>query len=154
MTSTIRPLFAYVGSYATPERHGACNRINIYRVDPRRGGFSHVQHLGGLENPSFSPSTRLLYRKLDSAISVVKAAEDPVRGRSADDMRKRSGSGLSGFLPAPEVRRTCPVSCRCSARPWSRKGSALGCRRAGPIIVEWEYLARSKFSTFMIWPWA
>lgn len=47
------PLFAYVGSYTTPERHGQGNGINVYRVDRRTGAFAHVQHLGGLENPSF-----------------------------------------------------------------------------------------------------
>lgn len=48
-----RPLFAYVGSYTSPERNGRGNGINVYRVDPRTGAFRHVQHLGGLENPSF-----------------------------------------------------------------------------------------------------
>lgn len=45
-------LFAYVGSYTTPEREGQGNGINVYRVG-RDGSFSHIQHLGGLENPSF-----------------------------------------------------------------------------------------------------
>ena len=53
ISSTTPPLFAYVGSYTTPERHGEGNGINVYRVDPRTGAFRHVQHLGGLENPSF-----------------------------------------------------------------------------------------------------
>ena len=52
-TCTSRPLFAYVGSYTTPERHGQGNGINVYRVDRRTGAFNHLQHLGGLENPSF-----------------------------------------------------------------------------------------------------
>ena len=46
-------MFAYVGSYTTPERKGHGNGINVYRVDPRNGAFRHVQQLGGLENPSF-----------------------------------------------------------------------------------------------------
>lgn len=50
---TAQPLFAYVGSYTTPERQGRGNGINVYRVDRRSGTFTHVQHLGGLENPSF-----------------------------------------------------------------------------------------------------
>ena len=50
---TNRPLFAYVGSYTTPERHGRGKGINVYKVDRRTGAFSHVQLLGGLENPSF-----------------------------------------------------------------------------------------------------
>ena len=43
MKSTIRtsrPLFAYVGSYTTPERHGQGNGINVYRVDRRTGAFT------------------------------------------------------------------------------------------------------------------
>jgi 6-phosphogluconolactonase len=46
-------LFAYVGCYTTPERHGRGNGINVYRVDRRSGAFVQVQHLDGLENPSF-----------------------------------------------------------------------------------------------------
>ena len=59
-----RPLFAYVGSYTTPERNGRGNGINVYRVDRRTGAFRHIQHLGDLENPSFlamDPSGRFLY---------------------------------------------------------------------------------------------
>lgn len=47
------PHFAYVGSYTTPERGGHGNGINVYKVDRRSGAFTHVQHVGGLENPSF-----------------------------------------------------------------------------------------------------
>ena len=46
-------MFAYVGSYTTPERKGHGNGINVYKVDPRSGAFRHLQTLGGLENPSF-----------------------------------------------------------------------------------------------------
>ncbi len=46
-------LLAYVGSYTTPGRDGRGNGINVYAVDRRTGAFRHVQHLGGLENPSF-----------------------------------------------------------------------------------------------------
>ncbi len=58
------PLLAYVGSYTTPERNGRGNGINVYRVDRRTGRFTHIQHLGELENPSFmavDPSGRFLY---------------------------------------------------------------------------------------------
>ena len=49
----MKTLLAYVGSYTTPERNGSGNGINVYRVDQRTGAFTHLQHLGGLENPSF-----------------------------------------------------------------------------------------------------
>lgn len=45
--------FAYVGSYTSPERNGRGNGLNVYRVDASSGAFRHIQHLGGLENPSF-----------------------------------------------------------------------------------------------------
>ncbi len=32
-----RLLFAYVGSYTSPERNGHGNGINVYRVDPAAG---------------------------------------------------------------------------------------------------------------------
>jgi 6-phosphogluconolactonase len=60
----MKDLFAYVGSYTTAGRNGRGNGINVYRVDRRSGAFSHVQHLGGLENPSFlaiDRSGRFLY---------------------------------------------------------------------------------------------
>ena len=46
-------LFAYVGCYTTPDRKGRGNGINVYKVDRRTGVFTHVQRVGGLENPSF-----------------------------------------------------------------------------------------------------
>mgnify|MGYP000987483442 CR=1 FL=1 len=40
ITRPSRPLFAYVGSYTTPERRGQGNGINVYRVDRSRGTFT------------------------------------------------------------------------------------------------------------------
>jgi 6-phosphogluconolactonase (cycloisomerase 2 family) len=45
-------LFAYVGSYTTPDRHGRGKGLTVYRVDPRNGGFAHVQTFT-IENPTF-----------------------------------------------------------------------------------------------------
>ncbi len=45
-------MFAYVGSYTTPDRNGRGNGINVYRVDPISGGWSRIQTVGDLENPS------------------------------------------------------------------------------------------------------
>ena len=44
-------MFAYVGCYTTPDRDGRGDGINAYRIGAD-GAWSHVQHLGGLENPS------------------------------------------------------------------------------------------------------
>ena len=60
----MKTLLAYVGSYTTPGRDGHGNGINVYQVDPRTGAFTHLQHVGDLENPSFlaiDPSGRFLY---------------------------------------------------------------------------------------------
>ena len=45
-------LFAYVGAFTTPERKGHGGGINVYRVDPTSGAWSHEQLLE-IVNPSF-----------------------------------------------------------------------------------------------------
>ncbi len=45
-------LFAYVGAFTTPERKGHGGGINVYRVDPTSGAWSHEQLLD-IANPSF-----------------------------------------------------------------------------------------------------
>jgi 6-phosphogluconolactonase (cycloisomerase 2 family) len=51
-------MFAYVGGYTAPDRDGRGNGINVYRVDEINGAWSHVQHVGGLENPALFTLTR------------------------------------------------------------------------------------------------
>jgi 6-phosphogluconolactonase len=51
-------MFAYVGGYTTPDRDGRGNGINVYRVDEVNGAWSHIQHVGGLENPALFTLTR------------------------------------------------------------------------------------------------
>ncbi|MGD9616953.1 MAG: lactonase family protein [Alphaproteobacteria bacterium] len=45
-------LFAYVGAFTTPQRKGHGGGINVYRVDPASGAWSHEQLLE-IVNPSF-----------------------------------------------------------------------------------------------------
>ena len=45
-------LFAYVGAFTTPERKGHGGGINVYRVDPSSGAWTHEQLLE-IVNPSF-----------------------------------------------------------------------------------------------------
>ena len=74
-------MFAYVGCYTTPDRDGRGNGINVYRVDPVSGAWTHLQVLGGLENPSLftlnAAGTRLYSvhggRKLVSAFAIDRA---------------------------------------------------------------------------------
>jgi 6-phosphogluconolactonase (cycloisomerase 2 family) len=51
-------MFAYVGGYTTADRDGRGNGINVFHVDPASGGWTHVQHVGALENPSLFTLTR------------------------------------------------------------------------------------------------
>jgi 6-phosphogluconolactonase len=44
-------MFVYVGGYTTSDRDGRGDGINVYRVGAD-GGWAHLQHVGGLENPS------------------------------------------------------------------------------------------------------
>ena len=75
-------MFAYVGCYTTPDRDGRGNGINVYRVDSVSGGWTRLQTVGGLENPSLftlNRSQTRLYsvhggRKIMSAFAIDKAS--------------------------------------------------------------------------------
>jgi 6-phosphogluconolactonase len=82
-TRRMNKLFAYVGCYTTLERRGRGNGINVYRVDRRSGAFTHIQHLGGLENPSFlaiDASGRHLYSVHGDRSEATSFAVDPRTG--------------------------------------------------------------------------
>src|ERR1700710_369365 len=51
-------MFAYVGGYTTPALNRRGNGFNVYRVDEVNGAWSHIQHVGGLENPALFTLTR------------------------------------------------------------------------------------------------
>ena len=57
-------VFAYAGCYTTPQRRAHGDGIHVYRMDQETGGWSHIQHVGNLVNPSFlilSRDQRFLY---------------------------------------------------------------------------------------------
>jgi 6-phosphogluconolactonase len=57
-------MFVYVGCYTTPDRAGAGEGINVYRMDDHSGAWTHAQLLTGVANPSFlalDPTRRFLY---------------------------------------------------------------------------------------------
>jgi len=57
-------LYAYVGCYTTAQRYARGDGIHVYRVDAGTSAWTHVQHVGGLVNPSFlvvSRDQRCLY---------------------------------------------------------------------------------------------
>lgn len=73
-------MYAYTGGYTTPDRDGRGNGINVFNVDPVSGAWTHLQTVGGLENPALFTLTRdqtRLYavhgaRNLISAFSIDK----------------------------------------------------------------------------------
>jgi 6-phosphogluconolactonase (cycloisomerase 2 family) len=78
------PRFAYVGSFTTPQRGARGDGINVYRVDPASGGWTHVQLVSDLINPSFltiDRAQRHLYSVHADLTEVSAFAIDPASGR-------------------------------------------------------------------------
>jgi 6-phosphogluconolactonase (cycloisomerase 2 family) len=76
-------LFAYVGAFTTPERKGHGGGINVYRVDPTSGAWSHEQLLE-IANPSFltlDRAQRFLYSVHADLEEVSAYAIDKQNGR-------------------------------------------------------------------------
>ena len=91
-------MFAYVGSFTTEKRKARGNGINVYRVDPATGTWSHVQHLGGLTNPSYlalSPDQRRLYAVHGDEDYATAFALDPETGH-ARLINRASTGGRNG----------------------------------------------------------
>jgi 6-phosphogluconolactonase len=128
-------MFAYVGGYTTPDRDGRGDGITVYRVDPVSGGWSLLQTVGGLENPSLFTVTRdgsRLYsvhggRDLISAFAIDRATglltllnQVPCQGNnpvdSALDPAERFlvianyGTGAVAVMPVDEAGRLQSVS--------------------------------------------
>jgi len=75
-------LFAYVGAFTTPERKGHGGGINVYRVDPASGAWTHEQLLE-VVNPSFLA--------LDRAQRFLYSAHADLDQVSAYAIDKQSG---------------------------------------------------------------
>src|SRR5215831_4656993 len=75
-------LFAYVGAFTTPERKGHGGGINVYRVDPSSGDWTHEQLLE-IINPSFLT--------LDRAQRVLYAVHADLDEVSAYAIDKQNG---------------------------------------------------------------
>jgi 6-phosphogluconolactonase len=76
-------LFAYVGAFTTPERKGHGGGINVYRVDPTSGAWTHEQLLE-IVNPSFltlDRAQRFLYSVHADLDEVSAYALDKQNGR-------------------------------------------------------------------------
>lgn len=91
-------MFAYVGSFTTPDRNGRGSGIEVYRVDPADGGLAHVQTLGGIENPSFlalGRDPRFLYAVHGGRDYASAYALDAASGR-ATPLGQASTGGNNG----------------------------------------------------------
>jgi 6-phosphogluconolactonase (cycloisomerase 2 family) len=77
-------MYAYVGSFTTAKRKARGDGINVYRVDPATGEWTHVQHVGDLTNPSFlalSHDQRFLYSVHGDGGHATAFARDAATGR-------------------------------------------------------------------------
>jgi 6-phosphogluconolactonase (cycloisomerase 2 family) len=89
-----RPVYAYVGSFTSAERKARGNGINVYRMDPATGAWTHVQQVGELVNPSFlvlSKDQRALYSVHGDESHATAFAVDPASG-----LLKLIGRGSTG----------------------------------------------------------
>src|SRR6266496_2914689 len=76
-------LFAYVGAFTTPDRKGHGGGINVYRVNPNSGAWTHEQLLE-VVNPSFltlDRAQRFLYSVHADLEEVSAYAIDKQNGR-------------------------------------------------------------------------
>jgi 6-phosphogluconolactonase len=87
-------MFAYVGCYTTRERQARGEGINVYRVAPSSGEWTHDQLVLELVNPSFlaaDQSGRTLYSVHGDEEDVTAFAIDGENGRLAVLNRRKLG---------------------------------------------------------------
>src|SRR6516225_7322277 len=117
-----RALFAYVGAFTTPERKGHGGGINVYRVDPTSGAWTHEQLLE-IVNPSFltlDRAQRFLYsvhadlkrsvrtRSTSKTGTSRRSIGSPVASRTQCTCRSiRLTAGLSLPIIAPARSAWC-----------------------------------------------
>ena len=86
-------MFAYVGAFTTPERKGHGDGINVYRMDPASGTWTHVQVVP-LVNPSFlavDRDQRFLYSVHADLDEVSAYAIDKASGQLTPLNRQSCG---------------------------------------------------------------
>ncbi len=95
-------VFAYVGCYTTAQRYARGDGIHVYRVDPKSGGWNHLQHLGGLVNPSFltlRPDQRFLYSVHGDETYATAFSVDRATG-SLQQLNRAETGGRNGVHQA------------------------------------------------------
>lgn len=97
-----KAVYAYVGSYTTAERYARGDGIHVYQVDSSTGGWTHIQHVGNLVNPSYlalSPDQRCLCSVHGDETYTSSFAVDRETGRLSLLGRAQTG-GRNGVHPA------------------------------------------------------
>ena len=97
-SSAAVPSFAYVGCYTTKERNGRGEGINVYRIDPASGSWTHVQLLKDVVNPSwltFDQRRRFLYSAHGDAGEATAYQIDEPSGR-VTVLNRQATSGKNG----------------------------------------------------------
>jgi 6-phosphogluconolactonase len=93
-------LFAYVGAFTTPQRKGHGGGINVFRVDPASGAWTHEQLLESV-NPSFlaiDRAQRFLYAVHADLDEVSAYAIDQQTGHITALNRQSCGGKNPVFL--------------------------------------------------------
>ena len=89
-------MFAYVGAFTTPERKGHGGGINVFRVDPASGAWTHEQLLE-VANPSFltlDRTKRFLY-SVHADLDEVSAYAIDTQTRHITALNRQSCGGKS-----------------------------------------------------------
>jgi 6-phosphogluconolactonase (cycloisomerase 2 family) len=89
---------AYVGGYTARERNGRGEGVNVYRVEPGSGTWSHLQLLPDIANPSWltlDRPGRVLYAAHGDGTEATAYAIDPASGRLRV-LGRRPAGGTNG----------------------------------------------------------
>src|SRR5215813_14824833 len=95
-------MYAYVGSFTTAQRKARGDGIHVYRADPATGAWTHLQHVGGLVNPSYlalSHDQRVLYSVHGDEEYATAFALDPATGE-AKLLNRAAAGGKNGVREA------------------------------------------------------
>jgi 6-phosphogluconolactonase len=101
-------MFAYVGCYTTRQRQARGEGINVYRVAPSAGEWTHVQLVPELVNPSFlavDQQGRFLYSVHGDEDDVTAFAIDGESGRLSLINRQKLGGRNGVHLSVCETNR-------------------------------------------------
>ena len=103
-----RGLFVYVGAFTTPERKGKGEGINVYRMDPSSGVWTHLQLVPNIVNPSFlalDREPRFLYSVHADLDEVSAYAIDKQTGQLTPLNRQSCGGKNPVYLVIDPTNR-------------------------------------------------